>query len=312
MLDQLSRWIYFNYIKVKPHPEEAPPQTLSELFAKLAIDESDEARVKLIDNEKAAIRIKELSFDTANEIVILLIQYADSRLADPVFSDLKSGTLRHEPKLQGEGIAVSAHIAISMEPLDGNTNHYVAMIEDVPGISPSRLSSFLTSTFKVVAADEFVLDKKKRKMRSIIEIHGLPSTTLLKDLQKGRLSGIKLMQPIHDNRQFDEEGYTSEISREVKLKLGRYYEGDDAVGVLKRVRKTAKQKGYSGMVVQYRRYEGKSKTVDVDTDNQAALERGITQMEKLTFTKILPQCSDSLRDDMVSNLTKMIVTGRSQ
>lgn len=43
----------------------------------------------------------------------MLIQLCDKNGSDPVFGELTTGNLRVEPKLAGEGIAVSCHIVIS-------------------------------------------------------------------------------------------------------------------------------------------------------------------------------------------------------
>ena len=112
MINEKQRWIYFYDKLLKSYPEDAPYFNMYEIMKELHDRQQQGNSVKLINNETAAIRINEMRFDEANSTVCLLIQYADKTVSDPVFSNLQTGEIRVEPKLDGEGVAISAHMLV--------------------------------------------------------------------------------------------------------------------------------------------------------------------------------------------------------
>jgi len=59
-----------------------------------------------------------MTYAIGDDQAILLLQLCDKNGSDPVFGELTTGNLRVEPKLAGEGIAVSSHIVISTSVAD--------------------------------------------------------------------------------------------------------------------------------------------------------------------------------------------------
>ena len=149
--------------------------------------------VKLINRETAAIRIQQLRMDVHGGTAHFLLNYSDMNTTDPVFGNLQTGKLRLEPKLEGEGIAVSAHMVVLLDP-EPTTGTYLVALEDVLGVGRTKLSPFLTSEFRAVSDFPFRdIDDQIKRSRPVVEILGRPSQQLRDDLNAGRLSEIELL-----------------------------------------------------------------------------------------------------------------------
>src|SRR5690606_7786952 len=155
MLDLWERWAQFHELYIESEPFEAPTIDFSTLVPHWVQRIKAKQSVKMINKETAAIRVIDANYDTQKKVVVLLLQYADTNVTDPAFSDLKTGKLRVEPKLDGEGIAVSAHLVISTVPHDSLRKKYKLLLEEVPGLGRSTVSPFIRSELKEIAKDLF-------------------------------------------------------------------------------------------------------------------------------------------------------------
>lgn len=298
MLDMWERWIQFHELNLKSEPEEAPVINLKDIIPKLTERWKSGESVKLINNDTAAIRIQDLKTDKNNNVTVLLIQYTDKNVTDPVFSHLETGKLRTEPKLEGEGVAVSAHVVISHAPLNGNVDSYRLLLEEVPGLGRSRIAPFLKSEFKVACADMFEFKDegtgRLKKYLPSVEVLGDLSAKLADDLNTGSvLQGIELVQHKPGKTGFDEENYFTEVSRHIKLRPV-LKSGNDIFNVLEKVRDLARKDGYDDIKVRYKLQKEKQKTATLGTSKEDIADILIVRDEKIKSEEVLGQCLEKI------------------
>jgi hypothetical protein len=305
----MERWIYFYDFELKPNPEEAPYMPMVQLVDMLYERQRNGESVKLLNNETAAIRINDMDIDRTNDIVFFLIQYSDTLVSDPAFSDLKTGKLRVEPKLEGEGVAVSAHMAVSLKPLEPRGFVYLSLLEEVPGVTKSKIQPFLTSEFKLGCSLVFKDDsEREKKCRAMVELAGHPSQSLVEDLERGELRGIQLVKLNLNEDEFDEKGYTKEISRNISLKVKRPYQGNEALNVIQWIKQKAQTDGYQDLRVKYKRFEGttrKQKTIAIDTRREDIADQLYTRYEMVKVKEPLGQCLEHINDEIRLEMTKL-------
>src|SRR5579859_54365 len=251
MLDRWVRWAFVYDLKLKPNKVGAPNIELATVLDLLhARVEAGEA-VQLLNNETAAIRIQNFRFNNNRTRAAFLFNYSDTNISDPVFGELSSGRLRLEPKLEGEGVAVSAHMVVSLVP-DPVSGTYLAALEDIPGVGRSRLTPFLTHEFRAVSDFRFRdTDNKIKDYRMVPELLGLPSQSLRSDLDRGELSGFELVRMTRAAGEFDEDNIIEEQTRTVKLKVKNHYTGLDALNVVNRLKDRAGHQGYDLIKVRF-------------------------------------------------------------
>lgn len=314
MINENQRWIYFYDKFLKSYPEDAPYFEMREIMKELHDRQQQGNSVKLINNETAAIRINDMHFDDTNSTVCLLIQYADKTISDPVFSNLQTGDIRVEPKLDGEGVAISAHILVSLTPNDDGGNTYITLVEDVPGIGKTKIEPFLTSEFKKVSEGYVFSDEQERERscRPMVEMSAYPSQSLKEDMERGILQGLELVRNTHINGEFDEPDYTKTDSHIVKIKVTRPVNGEEAVGLINRIKQKARRLNYSELRVRYKRREGKQRTVPISTAREDAGDAMYARYEIIRVNEPLPQCSSTIRDDVHTKMTSLLVDARDR
>lgn len=313
MLDHKERWILFygQQLKATPDDPKVPDILMENVMRLLFPRQQNGDSVKIIRNETAAIRITDMQFDDENKTVCLLLQYADKTVSDPVFSNLETGALRVEPKLAGEGVAISSHMLISLEPNISNRNEYLTLLEDVPGIGRTKIEPFITSELKMVFSDQFKdSNSKTRRYRPIVEMEGHMAQSLQDGLKTGYIQGVDLVR-YGKKADFDEPTYTTDISYSVKINCVKS-SGNVAMQFLARLKEKAKAQDYSEMRVRYKRKEGKQQTVPVSTAREDALDAVFSKMELIKVDESLPQCSPKIRADVLLKMTSLLLDTRKQ
>lgn len=313
MLSERERWILYYDHALSPHPEGAPEMPMSGIMSLLYDRQQRGESFKLINNQSAAIRIRDMEIDAESQTACLLVTYADKDASDPVFSDLETGELRVEPKLEGEGVAISAHLLVSLVANGAGT--YIALLEDVPGIGKTKLQPFLTSEFRNSSTYEFVDEEgRTRACRPRLLMDGHVAQTLREDLGRGSLLGIELVR--HRRRdgenggEFDREGFTEEVSRAIQIKPPRPIFGEDALGVVNWVKEKAQRAGYSDMKVRFKRNEGKQRSILVGTQREDAGDVLYSKCEKIITNTRLRQCAEQIVPEMANAMKTMMNVAR--
>lgn len=308
MLDLFSRWVLHLEVHMRTLPEEGPQLWLAqELEGLRGVFDAGQA-VHLINKESAAIRVRDLSIDENDSILFLLLAYADKNVTDPVFENLDSGELRTEPKLEGEGVAVSAHMAIDLRPVRGGVSSYRAVLEDVPGIGRSKIAPFLTFLWRQAPKIQWAApDGTVKNCRPQFDIDGRMSDTLRNDLRDGRLSMIELVQHHVDGDGFDEEGAIVEQVRTIKLSVAQGID-EQAIDLINRVRGRARELGYPNMKVRWT--HGRQKTAEFGTAREDAGDVLVFRTTEIRSDAPLSQCDGALQEDRVNELRSLILEER--
>lgn len=298
MLDPWIRWVQFHELCLRSEPGEAPYIPLSDLIARWKKRIKDKEAVKVIENDLAAIRIVDID-DSDPASIVLLLQYSDTRVTDPVFSNLDTGALRVEPKLEGEGVAVSAHVAISRKPHDKVGILYRLLLEEIPGLGRSRLSPFLKSELKEISRGFYSFTDEEtctvKQYLPAAEILGTPSKQLMDELDGGAvLQGVELVQLTRECPGVDEEGFYREESRH--LKLVPYTEGayEKISDLLKRIRLFALDNEYDNIKIRYKRPQGKQKTATMGSTIGDLNDALVLRDEQISSTEVLAQCEKKI------------------
>lgn len=311
MLDLFRRQAYHLELVLVPTPQDAPPIFFGQIVDELkAYIDSGEA-VYVYDNDTKAIRARQCWYDEDQQILILLVNYADANVADPAFENLNTGDLRFEPKLRGEGIAVSTHLAIDLMPNEPNRPFYSAYLEDVPGVGRTKLTPFITALIREGCDPVLWKDPAgaERKSRPTVKLNGSMSQTLQKDLEKGKLSYIELSK--HNVKsKFDEDGRVQEDVRSVRLKVLKHAK-DHALDIISSVRKRAKDEGYTDMKVTYARATGKQTSKRFGTAREDASDVLTIEVSEVALNNPRQQCEPTLREDVIEKLCELIISKRN-
>lgn len=306
MLDKYDRWIHFYTASLTTVPLGGPSFDIKETFKKLEQKFKKGECYKLIDRASACIRITDIKFKKDESAVALLLQYSDSKASDPSFGDLVSGKLRQEPKLVGEGIAVSAHMLIKFTPIPKKPLEFSLLLEDVPGIGKTRINPFFNGMIKELMTRDYVdaADGKTKPFHPVLVMEHHASQSLKEDLATGQLRFIEMSknETVSD---MDEEPFLVRGTSSIRVKVVPNLDGADAVGIVNRLRLKYGKQGYEFFKVIFKHKEGKQRTVDVSGARQDAGEALFGKVEMITMVNPLPQCSDQLNKDMLQAMISL-------
>lgn len=309
MLKEKERWILFYDKSLEPIPDGAREIDINEVLPGLYARQQAGESVKLIHSETAAIRISDMEVDSTNEIAVFLLQYGDMEISDPVFSNLTTGELRIAPKLDGEGVAISAHMLVSLKPsiLDGS---YLTLLEDVPGIGKTKLEPFFTSEFKQVSDHlTYKEDGLIKHCRPRLSLEGHSSQTIKESLERGYLKGVELIKSTTVS-ELDEPDYIKKERYIAKLNLVRINYSCEIVSFINRLKDKAKKLDYSEMNVIYKREEGRQKSIPISTAREDIGDVLFSRYEMISLSTPLPQCSDKISGEVVQKMKKMLLQSR--
>ncbi|WP_279496373.1 hypothetical protein [Aeromonas veronii] len=153
-----------------------------------------------------------------DESITLLFQLADKNASDPAFAQLDTGVSRVIRKGQGEGLAATAHLVISLESQSpAFPEIYSAVFEEVPGITRTLIGAVMTALFNEAVDFEFDRNKDGKrsrcKCRPRVSLLPLSAQDLTECLKDGWLLGFSAVRKVKDQT-LDEEGeITIEESR---------------------------------------------------------------------------------------------------
>jgi|SRR5690554_2681070 len=296
MLDPFDRWVYFHRFILESNPTRAPQIDLKTCIHKLkALVDKGEA-YKMVSNEVACFRIRDLVIHEDSDCVAMLLEYSNSKASDPVFSKLKSAGLRAEPKKDGEGIAVSAHAVMRLSPTEKDGDEFLFLLEEVPGLGRSGLEHFFQTMFKAVTRQALHFNDeesngKKRAYQPRVRIMATPSKTFQEELKGATVDSVELVERIKVSH-FDEDHYYEEDVRTLRLKVVDH--NGEKPGAIKKLLKKAKAKGFDDIKIRYKKTGGKRKTVVMGTNTDDVKDALVGRVEYVEHAPGLPQCSDKI------------------
>lgn len=311
MLDLWKRWVQFHELYVKSSPEEAPQIDLKTLVPHWLARIKSKDAVKLFNKESAAIRVVDAKHDKKGKTLALLLQYTDKNVTDPAFSHLETGELRVEPKLDGEGIAVSAHVLISLVPHDPEKMLYRFLLEEVPGLGRSRVSDFIRSELKIISDGLFDYKDpddgfKVKAYLPAVEILGTPSKKFTDEIEAGCVvQGIELVKFAKGPAKIDEEGYYVESSRILKLTPAKEATLD---ALMTKVKGLAKKEGYADIKFRYKHPGGKQKTATMNGTQNDTVDTLVLRSEEIKSDVILAQCSIKLVASIIKGMKQALTS----
>ncbi len=320
MLDQDTRYVFFNRLVLGVNKADAVPVPIDDLLSGLLARYNSDESFKELDGNTATIRIKRLDYSPGTKALTLLFQLADQKVADPSFAHLKTGLARRVKKRTNEGGAVTAHVVIDLEPdvegqAKGSTYQYRMMIEEVPRLSRLHITSLLHQELKAASKAAGLTyepqEGKKLTVRAKADIEG-EVADLDEELFNGTVRAVELYSYEQVGDGLDDEYKLKERRRSLILRPAEPATGSKIEAFLRWAQLEGKKEKLGGMRLRFSRADGKERTaaLAVATDQDHQVERIANALVRCKYLKgfdpPLEQCEDEIRSDLALRMLKAL------
>ncbi len=311
MLASNERWVFCYDLFLKATPESANGQfSMREVATNLSAMIHQQSAFRVYREDTQVFRLTDVRYSD-DEAVCFLIQLGDKNGSDPVFANLATGELRMEPKLDGEGIALSSHFMISLVSSDADGMRFHAVMEEVPGITKSRVAPFFTSLLKEAFEGYIFSDPDtghEYNSRPMFSLVGRPSQSLEESLEEGVLKGLTLVRHEVVDGIMDEDPYSQFVEHTVRVQvISQPATGEERVRWLNRWRQRATENGFDQLKVTYKRPEGRQKTVTMEREEDAA-NALFTRQEQFVLDGNISQCEREIHPELFNRMVRLLRT----
>ncbi|WP_125729419.1 hypothetical protein [Aeromonas salmonicida] len=306
-----ERWVFCYDLFLKATPESANGQfSMREVATNLSAMIDQQSAFRVYREDTQVFRLTDVLYSDG-DAVCFLIQLGDKNGSDPVFANLATGELRMEPKLDGEGIALSSHFMISLVSSDADGMRFHAVMEEVPGITKSRVAPFFTSLLKEAFEGYTFLDPDtgyEHKSRPTFSLTGRPSQSLEESLEEGVLKGLTLVRHEVVDGIMDEDPYSQFVEHTLRIQvIAQPATGVERVTWLNRWRQRATENGFDQLKVTYKRPEGRQKTVTMEREEDAA-NALFTRQEQFILDGNINQCEREIHQELFNKMVLLLRT----
>lgn len=312
MLSKYHRWIQYYDLFMQSSPPESPAVKLTDLVDPLIRHfESGDAK-QLLNHDTAICRIAKIQHDQERNALVLLLQFADKNVSEPAFLQLTTGTVRVSEKDDEEGIAVSAHIIISLVETKPDTQSYLFLAEQVPGLHRTLMQRFLRHEFREIsdAMNLTFIDMQGREKsrRPLPQLTGYPSTPLQEALETGILKEFSFVKHIPNNQDIDNPAYVREEVRKTTLKIDSAHVQQDKFDIVRTLLRRARSEDAQNIRVKF-------KDVDADREHTISLDETDDQMrivksDKVQLNTPIGTCEDHLHGGIIEQMFLLLARMR--
>lgn len=315
MLQRNQRYVLYFDLAMAPYPSDAPAIDLGELLPHLKKRSDEGLAVESIDADRRIIRLTDMKptkLQGDREAMAMLFCLGDREKADPGVTNVRTGKVRVFQKGADEVGGLSVHAIVSSVPAKSGGHVYRMVMEDVTGFGRTLLQNFLRSQFRVICDDlgtNFKRDDKREiKTRPMVELVGHASQQLKESLQQGRLLQVELVDYVEEDFGFDEAKFIKEARRNLNLSISKKLPEGEALKIVEKLKVWAKQQGYDSMRVRWKDPSTtKPQSAKIDTAKQDAGEAFFIRTAEVKFKTPLPDIVEKMSDELIGEMSKLMV-----
>ncbi|WP_373819099.1 hypothetical protein [Glaesserella sp.] len=285
ILNEYERYLIECELSITPYPEDAGESaiTMDDLTTPLQrIKASD---VYLLNHQTSSFSIVKTEM-IEDRYLMILFQGSNGRASDPAFSKLKTGESRTVKKEQGEGVAVTAHLLIDTQVPDRLfPNKYLAILEEVPGLTRGMVASILTHFTKDLPFSFLRKDSNTMvSCRPIFKLDFYASQNFAESFKKGYLCGITATRS-KKFKGMDVNGVEIIEEERLVVKSSNKAMSQKALETIAKVTEIAKEKGYTQLkITRSENNRRTSATYDIPTQLDS-YEQTMQDISASTFAK---------------------------
>jgi hypothetical protein len=310
ILEDYERYVIEYEFELARIPKDAPSMPLRSCLPYLTKLVDDGKACHKFSNDKAAARVIAYKVSDDDKYVTILLQLADEKASDPAFAQIETGKSRTVHKADGEGLAVTAHLMIKLDPInDTFPDTYSALLEEVPGITRTIVGAMLSAMFHEAVDFDFIREtegKKSRcKCRPRAFLHPLAGQSLSECFKTGWLVGFSAVQHSKENL-LDEEGEVTITESRLTLSTKKS-RAEKAIELVTRTLNLVTKRGYTGLRILYEDENKRRKGIPVDNKRKDIMAQALVKTELVRLADKIEQCQQDIHDDLNGKMLKIML-----
>lgn len=312
LLGDYDRYVVECEMEMARTPKDAPSMPAADALK--AVENLFKAgkAIYSIAEGKSTVRIIDMVRNEEQGHTVILFQYANSNASDPHFANKKTGISRKADRDDDEAPAVTCHVCIKHAPRDKNVfpDLYKILVEEVPGLTKSLMSSALTWMISESTDYSFTRNDGKKpreiKCRPLVSINPYASSTLKETLATGTLLGMTAVR-YKNNKKLDEEGDISIVQETMVLSF-KNSTGQKAINLIKKASDYVRGMEYSDLKLTRKDKNKRVVSDEIDVSYEKSIEdiadTIFAEKEKVILADKIEVCETKIHPQLSS---KMIV-----
>ena len=315
MLLRSQRFVQFydSIIKVPDHDEILldVPSLLKDVANLRSTNRIYPATERSSQTEQITIPIVDI--DERNMIVRCLIVFASKDASDPAFKNLETGAIRMAGRQLGEGVAISAHMLISLKPLRNQPDRRLVIVEDVPGIGISRIQPLFRSCFqKAQTYSGTNRINARREVWADLQLSRHCNLKLGQILgrESSKILGVEVIDSNPSRPALDTEPSYTIVRKELYIKVDQ--DATQIRRILSLIRERfIRRDSYDTLRLRITS-EKRSQKLDIDLRATDLMESALTRTERIPLSNPIEQCQQAFHDELLKKMTGILKNERSR
>lgn len=228
----------------------------------------------------------------------------DKERAASIYANMKTFDLRTIRKLEDEGVAVSAHLAVSMTP-NKSSGAYTAVLEDVEGLSRSKLIPYLRRLInKYVVHSEIEANGNEKTVAVNLASAITLDKPISDQLNEAKLLAVQLVRKASP-RLIDRANEYYEKTKLIEFRPTRSAKGPFARGIVTKILGSKEISEYPVIRIRVEEGDGRERTVNMNRSKGTDPLTAAFQLRTL-ITGIKPPLKEATKEIIPHFAAKMI------
>ena len=261
-------------------------------------------------------------FKNRTDEYIILLCYVNSVINSIPISNLDNNSQRNADLEEREGAPETVHLIIKKVPDTDNPHRYFAVLEEGEKIKKYNLEVYFNALLRKIRninEADFLCNSptgevdasghpKKIKYKNTFEIQGHLSQDFINMLQKGKLTGLALVEDRLTQNGFANAAYVQEKRKDLLLSSKSNKWNMSAIqSIIREAINFGQNNNYNKLRISFLTEKKVSYTVYMDTDSENMLGNAFIKKEKIKdFTSFLSDADEQINSEIKTKMLELL------
>jgi len=221
LLDRHCRFVLRHQLRFRPERNHGVPLSFQAQHGAPDVehalrDAMEAGRAQLVLRNQDVVALTAIDVRPAQRVAVLLFRRSDPNAATPIFEHQPTRRIRRADKADDEAVAVSAHLFVNLDGIEGGHPTYRAIMEEVPGLGRSYVHHLIADILRDTTYLYTDRRGEQKETYTVLDFHGIKSDKIGDVMARSTIPFVQLVRP-GKLEGFDTEGMV--VPRDDKMTL---------------------------------------------------------------------------------------------